>query len=60
MVIRNEFSCLWSIPDHQHGIICGVAFKRSALRRIAAYGSALAPRRLASNTLLAIRESELF
>jgi hypothetical protein len=39
---------------HQ-GIICGVAFDRSSLRRIALYASLVAPRRLASNTLLVIR-----
>jgi len=39
---------------HQ-GIICCVAFDRSSLRRIAPYASVVAPRRLTSNTLLAIR-----
>jgi hypothetical protein len=39
---------------HQ-GIIFGVAFDRSALRRIALYASVVAPWRLASNTLLVIR-----
>jgi hypothetical protein len=29
---------------HQQGIICGVAFDRSALRRIAPYASVVAPR----------------
>jgi hypothetical protein len=42
--------------DHQ-GIICGVAFDRSSLRRIGSYASLVAPRRLASNTLLVIRIS---
>jgi hypothetical protein len=36
---------------HHQGIICGVAFDRSSLRRIAPYASVVAPRRLASNTL---------
>jgi hypothetical protein len=42
---------------HHQGIICGVAFDRSSLRRIAPYGSIVAPRRLASNTLLVIRHT---
>jgi hypothetical protein len=42
---------------HQQNIICGVAFDRSSLRRIAPYGSVVAPRRLASNTLLVIRNT---
>jgi len=40
---------------HHQDIICGVAFDRSSLRRIAPYASVVAPRRLASNTLLVIR-----
>jgi hypothetical protein len=44
-----------SNPDHQQGIICGVAFARSSLRRIMTYASVVAPRRLAFNTLLMIR-----
>ena len=32
---------------HHQGIICGVAFDRSSLRRIAPYASVVAPRRLA-------------
>jgi hypothetical protein len=43
-----------TLIDHQ-GIICGVAFGRSSLRRIAPYASVVAPRRLASNTFLVIR-----
>jgi hypothetical protein len=39
---------------HQ-GIICGVAFDRSSLRRISPYASVVTPRRLASNALLVIR-----
>jgi hypothetical protein len=35
---------------HHQGIICGVAFDRSSLRRIAPYASVVAPRGLASNT----------
>jgi len=42
---------------HQQGIICGVAFDRSSLRRIAPYASVVAPRRLASNILLVIRNT---
>ena len=42
-------------PDHPQGIICGVAFARSSLRRIASYASVVAPRRLASDALLVIR-----
>jgi len=42
-------------PDHQQDIICGVAFALSSLRRIVAYASVVAPRRLASNALLVIR-----
>jgi hypothetical protein len=45
------------VPDHHQGIICGVAFDRSSLRRIAPYASVVAPRRLASNTLLMIRDT---
>jgi len=41
---------------HQQGIICGVAFDRFSLRRIAPYASVVAPRRLASNTLLVDQE----
>ena len=44
--------------DHQKGIICGVAFDRSSLRRITPYASVVAPRRLASNTFLVIRMGE--
>jgi len=44
-------------PDHQQDIICGVAFDRSSLRRIAPYASVVAPRRLASNILLVIRNT---
>jgi hypothetical protein len=40
---------------HHQGIICGVAFVRSSLRRIGQYASVVAPRRLASNALLVIR-----
>ena len=40
--------------DHQ-GIICGVAFDRTSLRRITPYASVVAPWRLTSNTLLVIR-----
>jgi len=36
---------------HHQGIICGVAFARSSLRRIASYASVVAPRRLASDAL---------
>jgi len=42
---------------HHQGIICGVAFDRSSLRRIAPYASVVAPRRLASNTFLVIRNT---
>jgi len=42
---------------HHQGIICGVAFDRSSLRRIAPYASVVAPRRLASNALLVIRNT---
>jgi hypothetical protein len=42
-------------PDHRQGIICGVAFARSSLRRIAPYASVVAPRRLASDALLVTR-----
>jgi len=45
-------------PDHHKGIICGVAFDRSSLRRITPYASVVAPRRLASNTFLVIRMGE--
>jgi hypothetical protein len=43
-----------SNPDHQEGIISGVAFARSSLRRINPYASVVAPRRLASNAFLVI------
>jgi len=42
---------------HHQSTICGVAFDRSSLRRIAPYASVVAPRRLASNTLLVIRNT---
>jgi hypothetical protein len=42
---------------HHQGIICGVAFDRSSLRRIAPYGSVVTPWRFASNTLLVIRNT---
>jgi len=42
-------------PDHHQGIICGVAFDRFSLRRITPYASVVAPRRLAPNTLMVIR-----
>jgi len=42
---------------HRQGIICGVVFDRSSLRRIPPYASVVAPRRLASNTLLVIRHN---
>jgi hypothetical protein len=42
---------------HHQGIICGVAFDRSSLWRIAPYASVVAPRRLASNTFLVIRNT---
>jgi hypothetical protein len=60
------------IPDHQQGIIPAFAgtgsaalpsiapppaFAGAGLRRIAPYASVVAPRRLASNTLLVIRHS---
>jgi hypothetical protein len=40
--------------NHQ-GIICGVAFDRTSLRRINPYASVVGPRLLASNSLLMIR-----
>jgi hypothetical protein len=43
---------------HHQGIICGVAFDRSALRRIAPYASVVAPRCLASDTFLVIRQPQ--
>jgi hypothetical protein len=42
---------------HHQGIICGVAFDPSSLRRIAPYASVVAPRRLASNTVLVVRNT---
>jgi hypothetical protein len=45
-------------PEHQQGIICGVAFDRSSLRRITPYASVVAPWRLASNTLLVLRNPQ--
>jgi len=39
------------------GIICGVSFGRSSLRRIDPYASVVAPRRLASDTFLAVRNT---
>jgi hypothetical protein len=42
---------------HHQGIICGVAFDRSSLRRINPYASVVPPRRLTSNTLLVIRNA---
>jgi len=48
--------CSFALIHHQ-GIICGVAFDRSSLRGIGAYASVVAPRRLASNTLLVIRST---
>ncbi len=40
---------------HHQGIICGVAFDRASVRGFAPYAAVVAPRRLASNTLLVIR-----
>jgi hypothetical protein len=40
---------------HHQGIICGVAFDRSSLQRIAPYASVVTPWRLASKPLLVIR-----
>src|SRR5512136_1454786 len=40
---------------HHQGIICGVAFARSSLRRIGSYASVVAPWRLASDAFLVIR-----
>ena len=40
---------------HHQGIIFGVAFVRSSLRRMVQYASLVAPRRLASDALLVIR-----
>jgi hypothetical protein len=46
---------IYSLPlIHHQGIICGVAFDRSSLRRIGPYASVVTPRRLASNALLVI------
>jgi hypothetical protein len=42
---------------HHQGIICGVAFAHSSLRRIASYASVVAPRHLASDAFLVIRTS---
>jgi len=57
MVSQKGILSKWSLNAliHHQGIICGVAFDRSSLRRIAPYASVVAPRRLASNTLLVIR-----
>jgi hypothetical protein len=41
---------------HRQGIVCGVAFVRSSLRRMVEYASVVAPRRLASTTLPVIRK----
>jgi hypothetical protein len=49
----SQRECLF--PDHHQDIICGVDFARSSLRRIAPYASVVAPRRLASDALLVIR-----
>jgi hypothetical protein len=51
---RHKLKHLKTLIHHQ-GIICGVAFDRSFLRRIALHASVVTPRRLASNTLLVIR-----
>jgi len=53
MPVQGQIVC--KILIHHQGIICGVAFDRSSLRRIAPYTSVVAPRRLASNTFLVIR-----
>jgi hypothetical protein len=45
-----------TLIPHQ-GIICGVTFDPSSLRRIAPYASVVVPRRLASHTLLVIRNT---
>jgi hypothetical protein len=52
-----DFKPLKSALIHHQAIICGVAFDRSSLRRIAPYASVVAPRRLAFNTLLVIRNT---
>ncbi len=59
MFSKYHFLCQGENPAliHHQGIICGVAFDRSSLRRIAPYASVVAPRRLASNTLLVIRNT---
>jgi hypothetical protein len=51
---KTDEQRIFSTLIHHQGIICGVAFDRSSLRRIAPYASVVAPRRLASNTLLVI------
>jgi hypothetical protein len=53
--VYGKNNCGSIILIHHQGIICGVAFDRSSLRRITPYASVVAPRRLASNTLLVIR-----
>jgi hypothetical protein len=40
---------------HRQNIICGVAFDRSSLRRIASYASVVAPRPLTSDVLPVIK-----
>ncbi|MDI6789649.1 MAG: hypothetical protein QME44_03045 [Thermodesulfobacteriota bacterium] len=53
----DNLQCKIGSLVHHQGIICGVAFDRFSLRRIAPYASVVAPRRLASNILLVLRNN---
>jgi len=60
-ILVNEYegfiNTLFGFLIHHQGIICCVAFYRFSFRRIPPYASVVAPRRLASNTLLVIRNT---
>jgi len=55
MNLKTALICFTLVFAFLFGIICGVAFARSSLRRIGPYASVVTPRRLASDALLVIR-----
>jgi hypothetical protein len=48
------------IPDHHKGVICCVAFDRSFPAAYYSYASVVAPRRLASNAFMMVRNRGIF
>ena len=53
--VHSKLSIKAGALIHHQGIVCGVAFDLSSLRRISRYASVVAPRRLTSDTFLVIR-----